>query len=170
MSFEACKDVLVIQSSTEAAIPHYMKDAKNQYSKHCKLFSWNATIWKPHVSSFQPGEFIHTLGDAHIYLNHVEPLKVQVSTCSVFLYPFVFHDAYPIQSYLGLINIILQILICVTSHFYPNNCSTLGSVQLRSQTETQYKHDWNVHQGTVLEPSYRYRICTLTFDFIIPKP
>lgn len=30
--------------------------------------------------SLQPGEFIHTLGDAHIYLNHVEPLKVQVST------------------------------------------------------------------------------------------
>lgn len=26
----------------------------------------------------QPGEFIHTLGDAHIYLNHVEPLKIQL--------------------------------------------------------------------------------------------
>lgn len=26
----------------------------------------------------QPGDFVHTLGDAHVYLNHVEPLKVQV--------------------------------------------------------------------------------------------
>lgn len=27
---------------------------------------------------FQPGEFVHTLGDHHIYLNHVEPLKIQI--------------------------------------------------------------------------------------------
>ncbi|XP_053716133.1 thymidylate synthase isoform X1 [Synchiropus splendidus] len=26
----------------------------------------------------QPGDFVHTLGDAHIYLNHVEPLKEQL--------------------------------------------------------------------------------------------
>lgn len=26
----------------------------------------------------QPGDFVHTLGDAHIYINHIEPLKVQV--------------------------------------------------------------------------------------------
>uniref|UniRef100_A0A803VPQ4 Thymidylate synthase n=1 Tax=Ficedula albicollis TaxID=59894 RepID=A0A803VPQ4_FICAL len=31
-----------------------------------------------HVTGLKPGEFIHTLGDAHIYLNHVEPLKVQL--------------------------------------------------------------------------------------------
>lgn len=29
----------------------------------------------------QPGEFIHTLGDAHIYINHIEPLKEQVGQC-----------------------------------------------------------------------------------------
>lgn len=28
---------------------------------------------------FQPGEFIHTLGDSHVYLNHVEALKVQLT-------------------------------------------------------------------------------------------
>lgn len=28
--------------------------------------------------SCQPGDFVHTLGDAHIYINHIEPLKVQV--------------------------------------------------------------------------------------------
>ena len=27
----------------------------------------------------QPGDFVHTLGDAHVYLNHIEPLKIQVS-------------------------------------------------------------------------------------------
>lgn len=26
----------------------------------------------------KPGDFVHTLGDAHIYLNHIEPLKEQV--------------------------------------------------------------------------------------------
>ncbi|KFV70026.1 Thymidylate synthase, partial [Dryobates pubescens] len=31
-----------------------------------------------HVTGLKPGEFIHTLGDAHIYLNHVEPLKLQL--------------------------------------------------------------------------------------------
>nr|XP_014436999.1 thymidylate synthase [Pelodiscus sinensis] len=31
-----------------------------------------------HVTGLKPGEFIHTLGDAHIYLNHVEPLKIQL--------------------------------------------------------------------------------------------
>ena len=25
------------------------------------------------------GEFIHTLGDAHVYNNHIEPLKIQLS-------------------------------------------------------------------------------------------
>ena len=28
--------------------------------------------------SFQPGDFVHTLGDAHVYLNHIEPLQEQV--------------------------------------------------------------------------------------------
>lgn len=31
-----------------------------------------------HVCELTPGEFIHTLGDAHVYLNHVEALKEQV--------------------------------------------------------------------------------------------
>ncbi|XP_063902109.1 thymidylate synthase-like [Zophobas morio] len=32
-----------------------------------------------HVTRLQPGEFIHVLGDAHVYLNHVEPLKEQLT-------------------------------------------------------------------------------------------
>ena len=30
------------------------------------------------VTGLKPGEFIHTLGDAHIYLNHVEQVKTQL--------------------------------------------------------------------------------------------
>jgi len=31
------------------------------------------------VTNLQPGEFIHTLGDAHIYLNHIEQVKLQLT-------------------------------------------------------------------------------------------
>lgn len=30
-----------------------------------------------HITGLKPGDFVHTLGDAHIYLNHIEPLKMQ---------------------------------------------------------------------------------------------
>ena len=31
-----------------------------------------------HVCDLKPGDFVHTLGDTHVYLNHVEPLKKQL--------------------------------------------------------------------------------------------
>ncbi|KAF6303330.1 thymidylate synthetase [Rhinolophus ferrumequinum] len=31
-----------------------------------------------HITGLKPGDFVHTLGDAHIYLNHIEPLKMQL--------------------------------------------------------------------------------------------
>lgn len=37
------------------------------------------TVMMARVTGYQPGEFIHTLGDAHIYLNHIEQVKLQLS-------------------------------------------------------------------------------------------
>ncbi len=31
------------------------------------------------VCGLQPGEFIHTFGDTHIYLNHIEQMKIQIT-------------------------------------------------------------------------------------------
>jgi len=36
------------------------------------------TCMMAHVCDLQPGEFVHTFGDAHVYLNHVESLKQQL--------------------------------------------------------------------------------------------
>ncbi len=32
-----------------------------------------------HVTGLKTGDFVHTLGDAHVYVNHEEPLKLQLS-------------------------------------------------------------------------------------------
>lgn len=37
------------------------------------------TMMIAQVCNLKPGEFIHTLGDAHIYLNHLEQVKLQLS-------------------------------------------------------------------------------------------
>lgn len=36
------------------------------------------TLMVAHVTGLQPGEFIHTLGDAHLYLNHLEQAREQL--------------------------------------------------------------------------------------------
>ncbi|MCB0476189.1 MAG: thymidylate synthase [Flavobacteriaceae bacterium] len=37
------------------------------------------TLMVAHVCGYQPGDFIHTFGDAHIYSNHMEQLALQLS-------------------------------------------------------------------------------------------
>ena len=37
------------------------------------------TMMVAQVTGLQPGEFVHTFGDAHIYLNHVEQVREQLS-------------------------------------------------------------------------------------------
>lgn len=37
------------------------------------------TLMVAQVTDLKPGDFIHTLGDAHIYLNHIEQIKLQLT-------------------------------------------------------------------------------------------
>jgi len=37
------------------------------------------TMMMAGVTGYQPGEFIHTFGDAHIYLNHIDQVKLQLT-------------------------------------------------------------------------------------------
>jgi thymidylate synthase len=37
------------------------------------------TLMVAQVTGLKPGEFVHTLGDAHIYLNHLEQVKLQLT-------------------------------------------------------------------------------------------
>ncbi len=36
------------------------------------------TMMMAQVTGYEPGEFVHTLGDTHIYLNHIEQCKLQL--------------------------------------------------------------------------------------------
>jgi thymidylate synthase len=37
------------------------------------------TMMMARATDLEPGEFVHTLGDAHIYLNHIEQVKLQLT-------------------------------------------------------------------------------------------
>lgn len=37
------------------------------------------TLMVAHVCDLEPGEFVHTFGDTHIYLNHLEQVKLQLT-------------------------------------------------------------------------------------------
>jgi thymidylate synthase len=37
------------------------------------------TLMVARVTGLRPGDFVHTLGDAHIYLNHIEQVKLQLT-------------------------------------------------------------------------------------------
>ena len=37
------------------------------------------TLMVAHVTGLKPGDFVHTLGDAHIYLNHLEQVDTQLA-------------------------------------------------------------------------------------------
>ena len=37
------------------------------------------TLMMAQVTGHKPGEFVHTLGDAHLYLNHIEQARLQLS-------------------------------------------------------------------------------------------
>jgi thymidylate synthase len=37
------------------------------------------TLMMAQVTGLRPGDFVHTLGDAHIYLNHIDQVKLQLT-------------------------------------------------------------------------------------------
>ncbi|WP_343502064.1 thymidylate synthase [Alloyangia pacifica] len=37
------------------------------------------TVMLAHVTGYEPGDFIHSIGDAHIYLNHLEQVETQLA-------------------------------------------------------------------------------------------
>ena len=36
------------------------------------------TILLAHITGYKPGEFIHVIGDTHVYVNHEEALRQQL--------------------------------------------------------------------------------------------
>jgi thymidylate synthase len=69
----------------------YVADGKlscQLYQRSCDIFlgvPFNIasyallTLMVSQATRLKPGEFIHTLGDAHIYLNHIEQVKLQLT-------------------------------------------------------------------------------------------
>lgn len=46
------------------------------------------TYMLAHVTGLKPGDFVHTFGDTHVYLTHIEPLKQQVRVFACECRPF----------------------------------------------------------------------------------
>lgn len=70
----------VSQSRGELSCQLYQRSADMGLGVPFNIASYALlTYMIAHVTGYKPGDFVHTLGDAHVYSNHVEPLKEQLS-------------------------------------------------------------------------------------------
>jgi thymidylate synthase len=70
---------------------YYVAEGKlscHLYQRSCDIFigipfniaSYSLlTLMTAQATGLEPGEFIHTLGDAHIYLNHIDQVRLQLT-------------------------------------------------------------------------------------------
>lgn len=54
--------------------PHCTALHRTDYCTNC----CTALRWPLQVCGLRPGEFVHMMGDTHVYANHVEPIKEQL--------------------------------------------------------------------------------------------
>ena len=59
----------------ELSCQMYQRSADMGLGVPFNIASYSLTHMIAHVTNLKPGEFIHVIGDAHVYLNHVDALK-----------------------------------------------------------------------------------------------
>ncbi|EDW03153.1 GH10649 [Drosophila grimshawi] len=69
----------VSQSRGELSCQMYQRSADMGLGVPFNIASYALlTYMIAHVTGLKPGDFVHTMGDTHVYLNHVEPLQEQM--------------------------------------------------------------------------------------------
>ena len=67
-------------ASSELSCQMYQRSADMGLGVPFNIASYSLlTYMIAHVTGLKPGEFVHVIGDAHVYLNHVEPLQTQLA-------------------------------------------------------------------------------------------
>ncbi|XP_055389644.1 thymidylate synthase [Condylostylus longicornis] len=66
-------------SNDELSCQMYQRSADMGLGVPFNIASYSLlTYMIAHITGLKPGDFVHTMGDTHVYLNHIEPLKEQL--------------------------------------------------------------------------------------------